>query len=91
MTVWEHLVFNSTLAEADGDAWEHLIYPNGEGGGGDIIINSELVLIEECPIIKVSEHSDTVSIEDTSPILIQVEEDIILISEVEIGEIDVVC
>ena len=90
MTVWEHLVFNSTLAEADGDAWEHLVNPSGEGGG-DIIINSELVFIEDYPTVKISEYSDTISIEDTSSILIKVEEDIILISEVEIGEIDVVC
>ncbi len=34
MTVWEHLVANSTLAEAEGDAWEHLTNPSGEGGGG---------------------------------------------------------
>ena len=38
MTVWEHLVTNSTLAEADGDAWEHLTNPSGEGGGTDRLV-----------------------------------------------------
>ena len=38
MDVWENLVANSTLAEGDGDAWEHLINPSGEGGGGITII-----------------------------------------------------
>ena len=38
MTVWEHLVNNSTLAEAEGDAWEHLTNPSGTGGGTDRLI-----------------------------------------------------
>ena len=61
MTVWDHLVANSTLAEADGDAWEHLINPSGEGGGGITIINSVTSLTEE-PSIMLSELPNTTSL-----------------------------
>lgn len=71
MTVWDHLVANSTLAETAGDAWEHLTNPSGEGGGGDIIVNSEInYLFDEAddtisdgdPIIRIKEDTSIINI-----------------------------
>lgn len=70
MTVWEHLVANSTLAEGDGDAWDHLTHPSGTGGSGDIIINSELVKVEEEAPIRIIEYSEKVGIIEVEEIVV---------------------
>ena len=46
MTFWDHLVNNSTLAEAEGDTWEHLINPSGEGGGADRLVPYDDLLLD---------------------------------------------
>ena len=58
MDTWEHLVANSTLAEADGDAWEHLTNPSGEGGGG-ITINTNVTSLQEENAIMLAELPST--------------------------------
>ncbi len=73
MDVWEHLVANSTLSEGDGDAWEHLINPSGEGGGG-ITINTNVTSIMEENAILLSE------LPSTTPLIKEV---IVTITEIE--------
>ena len=89
MTTGEQLDLISTVTNVS--ALTHLLNPSGEGGGGDIIINSELILIDDIEMAEVAIHDDIIFIEENEPVLIEVEEDIILIAEVKIGEIDVVC
>lgn len=91
MTVWDHLVSNSTLAEAEGDAWEHLINPSGEGGGGDIIINSELITVTEDPVINVVEYSDKVAIIEDDVIILVETDDVIQITIKDEDNLDVIC
>ena len=87
MTYWEHLVANSTLAEAGGDVWEHLTNPSGEGGGGgDIFLGSDVVIIEEENAILLAEVSDTTIFiseanENSIVILELVEDELIQIEE----------
>ena len=82
MTYWEHLVANSTLAEAEGDVWEHLLNPNGEGGGGgEIFFGSDVVIIEEENAILLAEVNDTVVFIE------QATDDVIVIFEVEDTEL----
>ena len=90
MSIWEMAVANSTLAEGDGDFYEHLANPSGDGGGG-VVINSELVFIGVEEPVEVSVEDDITYIQEQEDILISTEDDIILIAEIKIGELDVLC
>ena len=63
MTAWEHMVANSTLDEADGDAWEHLINPSGEGGGDRLVPYADLFLDIQIDRMSVDMQKDTLNIE----------------------------
>jgi len=89
MTVWDHLVANSTLAEEDGDAWEHLTNPSGEGGG--LIINSDVVFIAEDKVIEIKEDNNIIEIKEQKPIFIEELDIIDEIIEDEGDVIDVIC
>ena len=91
MSVWEHFVANSTLAEGDGDAWEHLTNPSGTGGEGGLTINSELILVGADNPVNVEFIDDLIGVDEVGTVLIDVEDDIILITEIKIGELDVLC
>ena len=88
MTAGQHIVNNSTLLT--GIAWDHLINPSGEGGGG-IVINSERVVIIEEPIIKLVEYSDKVVIIEEQVVSIVEKDDVVTILDQEKEEIDVIC
>lgn len=61
------------------------------GGGGGLVINSELVFVEAQSPVEVEVVDDLIRVENIEPVLIEVEDDIILITEIEIGELDVLC
>lgn len=67
MTVWEWLVSNSSLAEADGDAWEHLTHPSSVGGAS--------VQIGEAVPIKISAIENTIKLADGAEAFKIAEED----------------
>lgn len=88
MTYWEHLVTNSTLLEADGDVWEHLTNPSGEGG---VVINSELIKVKKIDDVVVEVESDVVLVEEVKLVEVEVKSDIIYVKELKREVINVVC
>jgi len=73
MTTGEKLDANSTVSNTT--ALEHLLNPSGTGGGGgDTIINSELIQITIDEGIKIFEREDKVGI-------IAVEDNVLILSD----------
>ena len=77
MTIWEHIVENSTLDEADGDFWEHLTNPSGKGSG--VILNSEIDYLLDSENI-------TYFIEDDYDIIMEVE-NVDLLTESDVNDL----
>ena len=93
MDAWEHMVANSTLDEADGDAWEHLMNPSGEGGGDDVLVPVENITVEamrSSHIINIDDMDIQVDIESKHHI-IEVDDDVVVRIENNNKEITNVC
>ncbi len=67
MTTGEQLDSISTVSNTT--ALDHLLNPSGTGGGGDIIVNSEINYLFESGADQISDFDDIIMVKDDTTII----------------------
>ena len=90
MTFAEYLIGRSGLPSGTATLMEHLEAIEGTGGG-DVIINSQIVEISQNDVILLEQFDDAVSVSQNSSVRIEEADAVVEITQIEDDVVYVVC